>query len=61
MFFCGVAQIVANGRPFAKVLVEMTDQNAKRDTLWVSLFAFWWAIKGSNLGPTGYEPVALTN
>ena len=22
---------------------------------------FWWAIKGSNLGPTGYEPVALTN
>ena len=21
----------------------------------------WWAIKGSNLGPTGYEPVALTN
>ena len=22
---------------------------------------FWWAIKDSNLGPTGYEPVALTN
>ena len=22
---------------------------------------FWWTIKGSNLGPTGYEPVALTN
>lgn len=21
----------------------------------------WWAVKGSNLGPTGYEPVALTN
>ena len=21
----------------------------------------WWTIKGSNLGPTGYEPVALTN
>ena len=21
----------------------------------------WWAIKDSNLGPTGYEPVALTN
>lgn len=22
---------------------------------------FWWTIKGSNLGPSGYEPVALTN
>ena len=22
---------------------------------------FWWTIKDSNLGPTGYEPVALTN
>ncbi len=21
----------------------------------------WWSIKDSNLGPTGYEPVALTN
>ena len=21
----------------------------------------WWAHQGSNLGPTGYEPVALTN
>lgn len=21
----------------------------------------WWAIKDSNLGPTGYEPAALTN
>ena len=25
------------------------------------VFFFWWTIKGSNLGPTGYEPVALTN
>ncbi len=24
------------------------------------LFA-WWAIRGSNPGPTGYEPAALTN
>ena len=22
---------------------------------------FWWAIRDSNPGPTGYEPVALTN
>ena len=21
----------------------------------------WWAIRDSNLGPTGYEPAALTN
>ena len=21
----------------------------------------WWAIRDSNPGPTGYEPVALTN
>ena len=24
-------------------------------------FYLWWAIRGSNPGPTGYEPVALTN
>ena len=24
-------------------------------------FLFWWAIRDSNPGPTGYEPVALTN
>ena len=24
-------------------------------------FFIWWTIKDSNLGPTGYEPVALTN
>ena len=22
---------------------------------------FWWAFRDSNPGPTGYEPVALTN
>ena len=22
---------------------------------------FWWTIRDSNPGPTGYEPVALTN
>ena len=26
-----------------------------------TLYLMWWAIKDSNLGPTGYEPVALTN
>ncbi len=24
-------------------------------------YCFWWAIRDSNPGPTGYEPVALTN
>ena len=24
-------------------------------------FFVWWAIRDSNPGPTGYEPVALTN
>ena len=24
-------------------------------------FYCWWAIRDSNPGPTGYEPVALTN
>ena len=26
-----------------------------------SVRRFWWAIRDSNPGPTGYEPVALTN
>ena len=24
-------------------------------------FVLWWAFRDSNPGPTGYEPVALTN
>ena len=27
----------------------------------MAVFCFWWTIKGSNLGPAGYEPAALTN
>ena len=27
----------------------------------VRTYASWWAIRDSNPGPTGYEPVALTN
>ena len=27
----------------------------------LGLARFWWAIRDSNPGPTGYEPVALTN
>ena len=30
--------------------------------LWFMLLSKkWWAHQDSNLGPTGYEPVALTN
>ena len=35
-------------------------QEKGRDTN-VSLPVSWWTIKDSNLGPTGYEPGALTN
>ena len=27
----------------------------------LTLAAIWWAFRDSNPGPTGYEPVALTN
>ena len=27
----------------------------------LSYLSVWWAILGSNQGPTGYEPVALTS
>ena len=27
----------------------------------LSYTPMWWAFTGSNRGPTGYEPVALTN
>ena len=27
----------------------------------MNLDDFWWAFRDSNPGPTGYEPVALTN
>ena len=30
-------------------------------SLLTALTRVWWAIGGSNPGPTGYEPVALTN
>ena len=44
--------------PMKKIsLVVMGDK--KREALKASLF--WWAIRDSNPGPTGYEPVALTN
>ena len=33
----------------------------KRDNRKGYLSFCWWTIKDSNLGPTGYEPVALTN
>ena len=41
-------------------LRESLLKNIKEKTPeWVSFF--WWANRDSNPGPTGYEPVALTN
>ena len=31
------------------------------NTIWCYCLLIWWAIRDSNPGPTGYEPVALTN
>ena len=33
----------------------------KIDKILSNLVDCWWAIRDSNPGPTGYEPVALTN
>ena len=40
----------------------MQSQTKKHASSDVELTCFlWWAIGDSNPGPTGYEPVALTN
>ena len=42
--------------------VRIVSVNAKKDRGHdVPPVLFWWAIRDSNPGPTGYEPVALTN
>ena len=33
----------------------------KKEHLNQTIEVFWWNIRDSNPGPTGYEPVALTN
>ena len=33
----------------------------ENDKFLSKLVVFWWANRDSNPGPTGYEPVALTN
>ena len=43
-----------------RVLKDRT-KTKNENTLTVSSFSFWWAFRDSNPGPTGYEPVALTN
>ncbi len=34
---------------------------ACEEVVGVRLTFIWWTIRDSNPGPTGYEPVALTN
>ena len=48
------------GAGVVKVLQTNVDSIEKR-VLSKDKTLFWWAIRDSNLGPTGYEPVALTN
>ena len=31
------------------------------DWIKIRIILIWWTIRDSNPGPTGYEPVALTN
>jgi hypothetical protein len=53
-----------NFRSFLAVFSHVIDKIKPHQTAkkWRYDAAFhWWAIKDSNLGPTGYEPVALTN
>ena len=50
-------------RDLAKVEVAGSSprkpHHAKMPPFWVT--SAWWAFRDSNPGPTGYEPVALTN
>ena len=49
---------------FEEILCSSSSWNSpikRKKRAFCSLFFFWWAIGDSNPGPTGYEPVALTN
>ena len=46
----------------AYIICQRQTSLKKRTFVYRQRFAFsWWAIRDSNPGPTGYEPVALTN
>ena len=47
--------------PRRDVLLPPRNDENKRRPPSGGLLLFWWTIKGSNLGPAGYEPAALTN
>ena len=62
----------AGGLPYLAVLpflclpiYSFLDINNKSEPVsdWIKVrfVLFWWTIRDSNPGPTGYEPVALTN
>ena len=46
---------------FCFVSEHHLDGEAAAKEIGVRLSNVWWAIKDSNLGPSGYEPDALTN
>ena len=46
---------------FLSVLYNNTNSETADKVKRVCIILHWWAIGDSNPGPTGYEPVALTN
>ena len=48
-------------RFFSLLRVPVLYATNKEDHTFGVAFFVWWAIRDSNPGPTGYEPVALTN
>ena len=46
--------------PFCHILSKRKPHETTEKRLSHAVFT-WWAIRDSNPGPTGYEPVALTN
>ena len=62
LFFISVVDMNGRGRRTRTLTNGFGDRCATIDTIPLYLrLPFWWGITDSNRGPTGYEPVALTN
>ncbi len=59
LYYCGL-MILKNSVWFKTNAVNKQSPNFCQQAE-VRTLLFWWAIRDSNPGPTGYEPVALTN
>ena len=51
----------SNPRPLAWQASVLTSWTTEPNYLWLFFINCWWAFLDLNQGPTGYEPVALTN